>query len=130
MWHGLEHTLSCHSESLSCRMNRSACHSKLAAYGNCIEDCQHVAELLQKAEPAVMEGRHPDPARWKRLLVKALTRRSAAQAHIGTHACMQTLAILCYAPGLYQSSSVTVQSALISIERHRGPHNGTHDMHA
>lgn len=70
---------------MCCRMNRAACHSKVSAHGSCITDCDHVAELLQKAEPAVAAGRHPDPEQWKRLLVKALTRRSAAQAHIGAH---------------------------------------------
>lgn len=64
-------------------MNRAACHSKVRAHGRCIADCSHVAELLQKAEPAVAEGRHPDPTQWKRLLVKAFTRCSAAQAYIG-----------------------------------------------
>ena len=66
-------------------MNRAACHSKVQAYGSCIADCDHVIKLLQKAEAAVLEGRHPDPDQWKRLLVKALVRRSAAQAHIGVY---------------------------------------------
>lgn len=66
-------------------MNRAACHSKVQAYGSCIADSNHVIELLQKAEAAVLEGRHPDPDQWKRLLVKALVRRSAAQAHIGLY---------------------------------------------
>jgi hypothetical protein len=68
---------------IPCRLNRAACHSKLEAFDACTQDCDHVVRRLEAAEPAVRAGRHTSPEAWKRMYVKALTRRSAALAQIG-----------------------------------------------
>jgi hypothetical protein len=46
-------------------------------------DCEHVISVLEKAKPAVEEGRHPEPEAWRHLFVKALCRLAVSQSKIG-----------------------------------------------
>jgi hypothetical protein len=55
----------------------------------CIAACDAVVAALEQMKATVNDGDHPDSAGWRKLLVKALSRRSAAHA-ISGEACSAT----------------------------------------
>eukprot|EP00892_Ulva_mutabilis_P000258 jgi/Ulvmu1/10232/UM060_0033.1 len=69
--------------SLTCRLNRAACYTRLGCCAECIADCDHVLNVLQAPAGPAGDASDEHSGKMRAMRLKALTRRSTAHAQCG-----------------------------------------------